>query len=100
LPGVSNEQRAPQVDVIRGWTCTRPGLETENDVMTIGRVAPPEDAPRIAKREPVGGMGADHGFDELNVYIPLSQAGRIRFKSIVDRKMAMGASTLKKYPVS
>ncbi len=79
LPGVATEQRATvtrQVNVIEGWSFTRPERETENFVMTIGSARPLEDAPRIACRETVRGTG--YGFDEINADMLLSQSGRIR----------------------
>ena len=42
----------------------------------------------------------DYGFDEIDAYMLLSQAGRIRLGNMVDPKYTMGASILKKYLVS
>jgi amidase len=108
LPGVAVEQRAtftPQVNAIKGESFARPGLETENFLMTIDSARPLEDASRITHREPVRGepvrgMSARYGFDGINAYMLLSQAGRIRLGNMVDPKVAMGASILKKYLVS
>ena len=49
---------------------------------------------------PVAVSGVDYGFDEIDAYMLLSQAGRIRLGNVVDPKYTMGASVLKKYPVS
>src|SRR5216684_2749134 len=103
LSGVAIEQRATvtlQVDVIKGWSFAWPRLETENFLMTIGSARPLEDAARIAYRELVRWMSADYGFDEIDAYMLLSQAGRIRLGNMVDPKYTMGASILKKYLVS
>ena len=103
LSGVAIEQRAAvtlQVDVIKGWRFAWPRLETENFLMTIGSARPLEDAARIAYRELVRWMSADYGFDEIDAYMLLSQAGRIRLGNMVDPKYTMGASILKKYLVS
>jgi hypothetical protein len=43
-------------------------------------------------------MSADYGFDEIDAYMLLSQAGRIRLGNMVDPKYTMGASILKKIP--
>ena len=62
------------------------------------RQRPPlEDAGRIAYRELARWMSADYGFDEIDAYMFLSQAGRVRLGNMVDPKYTMGASILKKY---
>ena len=100
LSGVAIEQRATvtlQIDVIKGWSFAWPRLETENFLMTIGSARPLEDAASIAYRELVRWMSAEYGFDEIDAYMLLSQAGRIRLGNMVDPKYTMGASILKKY---
>ncbi len=100
LSGVAVEQRATvtlQLDLIKNWSFAWPRLETENFIMTIGSARPMEDAARIAYRELVRWMAADHGFDEIDAYMLLSQAGRMRLGNMVDPKYTMGASILKKY---
>jgi amidase len=57
-------------------------------------------ASRIAHREPVPWMSADHSSNQIDVYMLRSQAGRIRLGNIVDPKCTVGASILKKYLVS
>ena len=42
-------------------------------------------------------MTANYGFKELDAYMLLSQAGRIRLGNMVDPKYTMGASILKRY---
>ena len=44
-------------------------------------------------------MSADYGFDGIDAYMPLSQAGRVRLGNMVDPKYTIGASILKKYLV-
>src|SRR6266699_3743221 len=103
LSGVAIEQRATvtlQVDVIKNWSFAWPRLETENFIMTIGSARPLEDAARIAYRELTRWMSAEYGFDEIDAYMLLSQAGRMRLGNMVDPKYTMGASILKKYLVS
>ena len=102
LSGVAVEQRATvtlQVDLIKNWAFAWPRLETADFIMTIGSARPLEDAARIAYRELVRWMSADYGFDEIDAYMLLSQAGRIRLGNMVDPKYTMGASILKKYLV-
>jgi amidase len=57
-------------------------------------------ASRVAHRELVPWMSADYSSNQINVYMLRSQAGRIRLGNIVDPKCTVGASILKKYPVS
>ncbi len=56
-----------------------------------------EDAARIAYRELVLWMAAEYGFDKLEAYMLLSQAGRVRLGNMVDPKYTLGASILKRY---
>jgi amidase len=103
LSGVAVEQRATvtmQVDLIKGWSFAWPRLETADFIMTIGSARPMEDAARIAYRELVRWMAAEYGFDELDAYMLLSQAGRVRLGNMVDPKYTLGASILKKYLVA
>jgi acetamidase/formamidase len=100
VTGVALEQPATatlQVDLIRNWGFGWPRLETEDFIMTIGSARPMEDAARIAYRELVRWMVAEYGFDTLDAYMLLSQAGRVRVGNMVDPKYTLGASILKKY---
>ena len=103
LSGVAVEQRATvtlHVDVIKNWFFAWPRLETSDFIMTIGSARPMEDAARIAYRELVRWMSADYGFEEIDAYMFLSQAGRMRLGNMVDPKYTMGASVLKKYLIA
>jgi len=40
---------------------------------------------------------ADYGFDEIEAYFFLTQAGRVRLGNMVDPKYTVGASVLKTY---
>lgn len=86
-----------QVDLIKGWTLAWPRLETEKFIMTIGSARPMEDAARIAYRELIRWMAAEYGFEELEAYLLLTQAGRVRLGNMVDPKYTLGASILKRY---
>ena len=100
LTGVAVEQRATVrlgVDLIKGWSFAWPRLENADVLMTIGSARPLEDAARIAYRELCRWMAADYGFAELDAYMLVSQAGRIRLGNMVDPKYTMGASILKRY---
>ena len=103
LSGVAVEQRATvtlQVDLIKQWSLAWPRLETADCIMTIGSARPMEDAARIAYRELVRWMAADYGFNELDAYMLLSQAGRVRLGNMVDPKYTIGSSILKKYLIA
>jgi amidase len=86
-----------QVDLIKSWAIVWPRLENERFIMTIGSARPMEDAARIAYRELIRWLVADYGFDELEAYFLLTQAGRMRVGNMVDPKYTLGASILKDY---
>lgn len=86
-----------QVDLIKDWPIVWPRLETERIIMTIGSARPLEDAARIAYRELTRWLIADYGFDEIEAYFFLTQAGRVRLGNMVDPKYTVGASVLKTY---
>jgi amidase len=88
-----------QIDLIKGWTIAWPRLETKDFIMTIGSARPMEDAARIAYRELCRWMAADYGFDEIDAYMLLTQAGRVRLGNMVDPKYTLGASIKKSYLV-
>jgi len=84
-----------QVDLIKGWTIGWPRLETAEMIMSIGSARPMEDAARIAYRDLCRWMAADYGFDEIDAYMLLTQAGRVRLGNMVDPKYTLGASIRK-----
>ena len=86
-----------QVDLIKQWRIDWPRLENADCIMTIGSARPMEDAARIAYRELVRWLEADYGWDRLEAYLFLTQAGRIRLGNMVDPKYTLGASVLKAY---
>ena len=65
--------------------------------MTIGSTRPMEDAARIAYRELIRWLVDDYGWDKLEAYFFLTQAGRVRLGNMVDPKYTLGASVLKSY---
>jgi amidase len=86
-----------QVDLIKKWSIQWPRLENKDFIMTIGSARPMEDAARIAYRELTRWLAADYGFDELEAYFLLTQAGKMRVGNMVDPKYTLGASILKNY---
>jgi acetamidase/formamidase len=86
-----------QIDLIKDWSIAWPRLETQDFIMTIGSARPMEDAARIAYRELTRWLASDYGFDELEAYFLLTQAGRVRLGNMVDPKYTLGASISKSY---
>ncbi|MBL8893571.1 MAG: acetamidase/formamidase family protein [Rhizobiales bacterium] len=86
-----------RVDLIKNWSFAWPRLENDRFIMTIGSARPMEDAARIAYRELCRWLASDFGFDELEAYFLLTQAGRLRVGNMVDPKYTLGASILKTY---
>lgn len=84
-----------QIDLIKQWTFRWPRLENENFIMTIGSGRPMEDATRIAYRELVRWMASEYDFSEMEAYMLLTQAGKVRLGNMVDPKYTMGASISK-----
>ncbi|GLQ55108.1 acetamidase/formamidase family protein [Devosia nitrariae] len=85
-----------QVDLIKGWQIHWPRLENERMITAIGSARPLEDAARIAYRELVRWL-ADFGFEEIDAYFLLTQAGKVRLGNMVDPKYTIGASISKAY---
>jgi amidase len=85
------------VDLIKGWGIAWPRLENDRFIMSIGSARPMEDAARIAYRDLIHWLVADYGFDKLEAYFLLTQAGRVRLGNMVDPKYTLGASILKTY---
>lgn len=85
------------VDLIKGWAIGWPRLENDRCIMAIGSARPMEDAARIAYRELIRWLAADYGFDDIEAYFLLTQAGRIRVGNMVDPKYTLGASIQKEY---
>ena len=56
-----------------------------------------EDATRIAYRELVRWLAKDYGFDQWDIYMILSQVGKVRLGNFVDPKYTVGAGIEKKY---
>jgi acetamidase/formamidase len=100
LCGIAVEMAATvtiQVDLIKGWRIGWPRLENADRIMAIGSARPMEDAARIAYRELICWMVEDYGWDRMDAYIFLTQAGCLRVGNMVDPKYSLGASVLKRY---
>ncbi len=84
-----------EIDLIKNWKIAWPRLENEEFIMTIGSTRPMEDATRIAYVELITWLVEDYGFEKLEAYLLLTQAGRVRLGNMVDPKYTMGASIKK-----
>jgi amidase len=102
LCGVAVEMSATvtlQVDLIKSWKIAWPRIENAEFFMVIGSARPMEDAARIAYRELIYWLVEDFGFDTIEAYFLMTQAGRVRLGNMVDPKYSLGASILKRYVV-
>lgn len=81
-----------RIDLIRGWRIDGPLIEAPDLVMAVGSAKPLEDAARIASRALIGWMAEGWGWDPLEAYMLLGQAGRLRVGNLVDPKYTVGAS--------
>jgi acetamidase/formamidase len=86
-----------RVDLIKNYTIDWPRLETEDMLMAIGSTRPLEDATRIAYRELVRWLAKDYDFDTWDIYMILSQVGKVRLGNFVDPKYTVAAGMEKKY---
>jgi len=73
-----------QFDLIRGQKIGWPRIENADDLMVAGSARPLVDAFRIAHVELVEWLAAEYGFDRLDAYQVVSQAGHARVANVVD----------------
>ena len=73
-----------QFEVIKGRTIRWPRIEDGTHIMVAGSVRPLIDAFRIAHVELIEWLVADYGFDRLEAFQVVSQAGTARVANIVD----------------
>jgi acetamidase/formamidase len=100
LCGVALEMPATveiQIDLIKGWTIGSPCLENAEFFMCVGSARPLEDAARRAYRDLVRWLSKRTGMDELDAYMLLTMAGKVRLGNMVDPKYSVGASIARKY---
>lgn len=84
-------------DVIKGQRIAWPRIESPEAIMVVGSARPMEDAARIAYAELVGWLEADYGFDLLDAYQLLSQAGGLTVGNMVDTSYSLVAKCPKRY---
>jgi acetamidase/formamidase len=84
-------------DVIKGKAIEWPRIESSDKIMVVGSARPMEDAARIANTELILWLEEEHGFDRLDAYQLLTQAGGLYVGNMVDTTYSLVASIDKKY---
>jgi amidase len=84
-------------DVIKGKAIEWPRIESSDKIMVVGSARPMEDAARIANTELILWLEEEHGFDRLDAYQLLTQAGGLYVGNMVDTTYSLVASIEKKY---
>lgn len=84
-------------DVIKGKSIEWPRIESPERIMSVGSAKPMEDAARIAYADLVHWLVADYGFDALDAYQLLTQAGGLYVGNMVDTVYSLVASCPKRY---
>lgn len=85
-----------QFDLIKGRRIRWPRMEDEHDIMVAGSVRPLVDAFRIAQVELIEWLVDDYGFDKMDAYQIVSQAGHSRIANVVDPNYTVMAKFPKK----
>ncbi len=100
LCGVALEIAARGVfrfEVIKHQAIAWPRIESPDAIMVVGSARPMEDAARIAYAELIDWMVSDYGFEQLDAYQLLSQAGGLHVGNMVDTTYSLVASCPKRY---
>jgi amidase len=84
-------------DVIKGKTIEWPRIESADSLMVVGSARPMEDAARIANAELIGWLASDYGYDPLDAYQLLTQAGDLYVGNMVDTTYSLVAGIKKAY---
>ncbi|MDP9368721.1 MAG: acetamidase/formamidase family protein [Chloroflexota bacterium] len=84
-------------DVIKGQAIEWPRIESPDAIMVVGSARPMEDAARIAYSELIRWMETENGFDRLDAYQLLSQAGGLYVGNMVDTNYSLVAKCPKRY---
>jgi acetamidase/formamidase len=85
-----------QIELIKGRRIRWPRMEDENDIMVAGSARPLVDAFRIAQVELIEWLVDEYGFDKLDAYQVVSQAGHSRIANVVDPNYTVMAKFPKK----
>lgn len=87
---------ALQFDLIKGQRIAWPRYEDAEHIMVAGSGRPLIDAFRIAQVELIDWLVADYGFDRMDAYQVVSQAGVTRVANVVDPNYTVMAKFPKK----
>ncbi|MFQ1000851.1 acetamidase/formamidase family protein [Modestobacter sp. SSW1-42] len=85
------------VDLVKGGAPAWPRLESDEFLMSTGSVRPLEDAYRISQRDLVGWAAELAGWDTLDAYQLVSQAGLAPVGNVVDTNYTMVAKLPKRF---
>jgi acetamidase/formamidase len=85
-----------QFDLIKGQRIRWPRMEDANDIMVAGSGRPLVDAFRIAQVELIEWLVGEYGFDKMDAYQVVSQAGHSRIANVVDPNYTVMAKFPKK----
>jgi amidase len=85
-----------QFDLIKGRKIRWPRMEDANDIMVAGSIRPLVDAFRIAQVELIDWLVEDYGFERMEAYQVVSQAGHSRIANVVDPNYTVMAKFPKK----
>ena len=81
-------------EIIKGKKITWPRIESPDEYMVVGSARPMEDAARIAYAELIEWM-TEFGWDRLDAYQALTQAGKLYCANMVDTSYSMVAKVSK-----
>ena len=85
-----------QFDLIKGRPIRWPRMEDEQDIMVAGSIRPLVDAFRIAHVELIEWLVDEYGFEKMEAYQIVSQAGHSRVANVVDPNYTVMAKFPKK----
>ena len=85
-----------QFDLIKGRKIRWPRMEDADDIMVAGSVRPLVDAFRIAHVELIEWLVDEYGFERMEAYQVVSQAGHSRIANVVDPNYTVMAKFPKK----
>lgn len=85
-----------QFDLVKGRRIRWPRMEDEHDIMVAGSVRPLVDAFRIAQVELIEWLVDEYGFEKMEAYQVVSQAGHSRIANVVDPNYTVMAKFPKK----
>ena len=85
-----------QFDLIKGRRIRWPRMEDADDIMVAGSARPLIDAFRIAQVELIEWLVDEYGFEKMEAYQVVSQAGHSRIANVVDPNYTVMAKFAKK----